>query len=75
MFCLNVKDSGFISLGFFILLVECYGLMNKVDMWVVDNIFKIFECNFVYIDNVGKVVINLLGIILGDEMVLYKIVK
>lgn len=73
--CLMGSDGSLISFGLFILLVECYGLMNKVDMWVVDNMFKVLELNFVYVDKLGKVVINLLGIILGDEMILFKIIQ
>ena len=72
---LNAKDSGLISPGLFIPLAERHGLMNKVDMWVVDNTLKTLESNPAHIDNVGKVAINLSGITLGDEMALHNIAK
>ena len=72
---LNGRESGLISPGLFIPLAERHGLMNKVDMWVVDNTLKTLESNPAHIDNVGKVAINLSGITLGDEMALHKIAK
>lgn len=72
---LNAKDSGLISPGLFIPLAERHGLMNKVDMWVVDNTLKTLESNPAHIDTVGKVAINLSGITLGDEMALHSIAK
>jgi len=72
---LNTKDNGLISPGLFIPLAERHGLMNKVDMWVIDNTLKTLENNPAHIDNVGKVAINLSGITLGDEMALNKIAK
>jgi diguanylate cyclase (GGDEF)-like protein len=72
---LNSKESGLISPGLFIPLAERHGLMNKVDLWVVDNTLKTLESNPAHIDNVGKVAINLSGITLGDEMALHKIAQ
>lgn len=72
---LNGREGGLISPGLFIPLAERHGLMNKVDMWVVDNTLKTLESNPAHIDNVGKVAINLSGITLGDEMALHKIAK
>ncbi|MBT3134716.1 EAL domain-containing protein [Alteromonas sp. ALT199] len=70
---LNAKDNGLISPGLFIPLAERHGLMNKVDLWVVENTLKTLESNPAHIDNVGKVAINLSGITLGDETALHKI--
>lgn len=70
---LNAKDNGLISPGLFIPLAERHGLMNKVDLWVVENTLKTLESNSAHIDNVGKVAINLSGITLGDETALHKI--
>mgnify|MGYP001199003830 FL=1 len=72
---LNDNDGGLISPGLFIPLAERHGLMNKVDLWVVDNTLKMLEQNPAHIDNVGKVAINLSGITLGDEMALHKITQ
>ncbi|MCZ8530861.1 putative bifunctional diguanylate cyclase/phosphodiesterase [Alteromonas sp. PRIM-21] len=72
---LNGQQGGLISPGLFIPLAERHGLMNKVDMWVVDNTLKTLESNPFHIDNVGKVAINLSGITLGDEMALHNIAK
>ena len=72
---LNAKESGLISPGLFIPLAERHGLMNKVDIWVVDNTLKTLESNPAHIDNVGKVAINLSGITLGDEMALHNIAQ
>ena len=72
---LNAREGGLISPGLFIPLAERHGLMNKVDLWVVDNTLKTLESNPAHIDNVGKVAINLSGITLGDEMALHKITQ
>lgn len=72
---LNASESGLISPGLFIPLAERHGLMNKVDLWVVDNTLKTLEANPAHLDNVGKVAINLSGITLGDEIALQKIVQ
>ncbi|WP_394221611.1 putative bifunctional diguanylate cyclase/phosphodiesterase [Alteromonas gracilis] len=72
---LNARDGGLISPGLFIPLAERHGLMNKVDLWVIDNTLKTLESNPAHIDKVGKVAINLSGITLGDEMALHKIAK
>jgi len=72
---LNANDGSLISPGLFIPLAERHGLMNKVDLWVVDNTLKMLEQNPAHIDKVGKVAINLSGITLGDEMALHKITQ
>jgi diguanylate cyclase (GGDEF)-like protein/PAS domain S-box-containing protein len=72
---LHAKDGNLISPGLFIPLAERHGLMNKVDLWVVENTLKTLEQNPAHIDNVGKVAINLSGITLGDEMALHKITQ
>lgn len=70
---LNAKDTGLISPGLFIPLAERHGLMNKVDLWVIDNTLNTLELNPEHLNNVRKVAINLSGITLGDEMTLQKI--
>jgi EAL domain-containing protein (putative c-di-GMP-specific phosphodiesterase class I) len=72
---LNSNEGGLVSPGLFIPLAERHGLMNKVDLWVVENTLKTLEQNPAHIDNVGKVAINLSGITLGDEMALHKITQ
>ena len=72
---LHAKDGSLISPGLFIPLAERHGLMNKVDLWVVENTLNTLEQNPAHIDNVGKVAINLSGITLGDEMALHKIAQ
>jgi len=64
---LSGNDGSLISPGLFIPLAERHGLMNKVDMWVVDNTLKVLEANPQHVDRVGKVAINLSGMTLGDE--------
>jgi len=72
---LTGSDGSLISPGLFIPLAERHGLMNKVDMWVVDNTLKVLESNPAHVDKLGKVAINLSGITLGDEMTLLKITQ
>lgn len=72
---LSGNDGSLISPGLFIPLAERHGLMNKVDMWVVDNTLKVLESNPLHVDKVGKVSINLSGITLGDEITLHKITQ
>ncbi|GEA13492.1 EAL domain-containing protein [Alteromonas sp. KUL49] len=72
---LSNKDGALISPGLFIPLAERHGLMNKVDLWVVENTLKALDASPDYLPKIGKVAINLSGITLGDEITLHKIVE
>lgn len=72
---LTASDGSLISPNLFIPLAERHGLMNKVDMWVVDNTLRVLETNPAHLDSVGKVAINLSGITLGDETTLLAITQ
>ncbi len=72
---LSNKDGALISPGLFIPLAERHGLMNKVDLWVVENTLKTLDESPEYLPKIGKVAINLSGITLGDEIALQKIVE
>lgn len=66
---------GYLSPALFIPVAERYGLMNKIDTWVVEQTLSLLEAHPRHVDNLSKCAINLSGLTLGDENMLSRIVQ
>lgn len=68
------EDNTIISPGEFIQVAERFGLMPKIDFWVVENTLNVLASNVKHLQALGKCSINLSGSSLSDDEFMSKLI-